>query len=241
MTEGKWFGKGFDPKTFTPPPPQAPGGQARDVYNGSRFIIKMGEERPILFQDGFGECIRFVEHRYAYDPYSKRRHYFPCPAAADGKPCHLCATKVGRYRAVAFTITDRNGFAKRDGSLVKNVKRLFVVEERHLAVLIKKSNEVKNLRHQEFKVARNYKDAVIGDEWTPIKQWTREDYEREKIDFAAYDYDKVIPFTQTAEEQKRFLDENPEFAFGTRPTGDAPAAPHEAAHDEAQEPDSIPF
>lgn len=241
MANGKWFGRGFDPAGFKPPSPSHVG-FGQDPYNRGRFWIRLGEEKPWIFLDGFNECFRFAEHYPGFDVLARRYYHFTCPLVNLDKPCHLHDLKVGVYRAVAFTGIDRNGYipsrGENAGKQITNIKRLLIVPERHLWILVKKNREINGLKFAEFTISRHLRDAVIGDDWSFVRKTNPGELEAQKIDLRPFDYEKVIPINITADDQRKFIDENPAFNFSRK---DSPPAPAETSSSETEIPEDVPF
>lgn len=243
MTEGsKWFGKGFVPGSFTPPPPMNQGPQ--DVYNRGRFYVKADEEKKVLFLDNLEDGFRYVEHYRIWDTVQQRPYFFPCLALM-GKPCYLCEKGCPRHRVLALTVLDVDGYVAKKGENagkhIKNIKRLFVVSERELGLFIRKSNAAGGLKFQEFNVYRsNNKASRLGDDITPLRRRTRAELDAEKVDWKPFDYEKVIPLTLTSDDQKKFFEENPSATWLQSDQQRAPAsAPPGEGVTEA--PEDVPF
>ena len=220
--DAQWFGKGFEPGSYTPPPKQQ--NASNDLYGRGRFYIKVGDKKPVVFLDGLETGHRFVEHFGILDltnhhpPTSYgQKHFFPCLHPMN-KACWLCDAGCPSVRAIAMSIVDVNGYPKRDGTIVKFVKRPFIVYERELPFFMDKSKALNGLKASMFNVARYQKTGpTVGDDYTPVindppyvangkvtKKWVEDN----KIDPSPLKYEEVIPFKMTADEQKAIFAAN---------------------------------
>lgn len=247
MSDGQsWFGRGFVPGQYKPPEDNQ---QQRDVYDPwRRFKVRVGEKRSVVFIDDLEGGMRYIEHFGIIDlsghnpPHSYgKKIVFPCLKGL-GKPCWLCDSKCPMTRAIAMTALDCDGYTKKDGTIVRNVKKLFVVYEREIPFFKDKSATINGLKASIWKVGRyNKMGTTLGDDYSVLmaddkdatgavtmpwvskglvsngrvtKAWAElMKTEAPKLELKAFEYEKEIPFTMTAEDQKRLFANNPTWTW----------------------------
>lgn len=269
MADDKWFGRGFVTGTYKPPENTGGSGGGGDPYRRGRFYVKVGTKKPVVFLDSMETAFKYVEHVSIIDLTGHappktfgQKIFFPCIHAM-GQVCWLCSQKCPYVRALAMTVIDIEGYtSKKDNTVYRNIKRLFVVYEREMQYFIDKSKAVNGLKASMFQVGRYQKlGPTVGDDYTPIlstpdgfvangkvtKKWVTD----EKIDPAPLDYDKVIPFNLKAVDQENLFKENPNWtwdkarkeaaggAVAADPGVNRGAGAATAEHDQAEE--DIPF
>jgi len=182
----------------------------------------------------------YREHVWLWDSASRKYVYFPCLSTMQ-KPCWLCQQNAPADRVMMMTAIDCTGFVvtagKDAGKHIANLKRLLVITEKSRGVFIRHQERLRSLKYQEFEVARSPgKTPSIGDDWQQVGVHTAEELKASGIDITPYEYEKIIPFNLTAEDQERFFRSNPSVSwkskndrsFGNSPAPvaySAPAAP----------------
>jgi hypothetical protein len=173
MADGQsWFGRGFVPGTYTPPPANQ---QQVDLYEPKRrFRVRVGEKRSTVFVDGLEDGMRYIEHYGItdltnYDPAKNMfgdKIAFPCLKGL-GKPCWLCDSKCPLTRAIALTVIDCDGYVSKKGEVYKNLKKFFIIYEREIPFFKDKSASISGLKASIWKVGRYQKmGTTLGDDYS---------------------------------------------------------------------------
>lgn len=247
MSDGQsWFGRGFVPGSYKPPEDTQ---QQRDIYDPwRRFKVRVGEKRNVVYIDGLEDGMRYIEHFGIIDlaghnpPHTYgKKIVFPCLKGL-GKPCWLCDSKCPMTRAIAITALDCDGYTKKTGEIVRNIKKLFVVYEREIPFFKDKSAGINGLKASIWKVGRyNKMGTTLGDDYSLLmaddkdqngaitmpwvskgwvvngrvtKAWAEMmKIEAPKLELKPFDYENEIPFKMTAEDQKRLFSNNPTWTW----------------------------
>lgn len=247
MSDGQsWFGRGFVPGSYKPPEDNQ---QQRDVYDPwRRFKVRVGEKRSVVFIDGLEDGMKYIEHYGIIDlaghnppnSYGKKI-VFPCLKGL-GKPCWLCDSKCPFTRAIANTVLDCDGYTKKDGTIVRNQKKLFVIYEREIPFFRDKSAGVNGMKATIWKVGRYQKlGTTLGDDYSILmaddkdangvvtmpwvskgwvangrvtKAWAAQMViDAPKLELKAFNYEDEIPFKMTSDDQKRLFTNNPTWTW----------------------------
>lgn len=208
-----WFGYGFDPEQHGKGGTSGGGGGSgsSDTYNKSRFFTLVGEGKPIIFLHNLKECLQFVEHDI-WDPDSNRPYHLICRRYLNGidKRCLACEKGSKPHRVLVMSVIDKKGFIlKKPGEPdkeFKNLKRLFIIPYPMIELFVRKEKSAGGLKLKEFEVFRSRKQTSrLGDDFNFVKAVSEDELKAQNVDFAPFDYSKVIPIEgSTYESQLHF-------------------------------------
>lgn len=185
-----------------------------------RFWLKHGAEGEITFVDGqldsqgFLLPPRFYEHQvYLAGSWN---NFYVCPEKTNpqsGDKCPICAGGDKPSMVSVFTVIDHSEYTRKDGSVSKDVPKLFVAKDGTYQILAKKAQKHDGLAGVRFSVSRiGDKAASVGTMFefvskTPVdvlqKQYLRQVQINGQMKtvslFTPADYDKEFVF-KTGEE-----------------------------------------
>ena len=205
-----WYQTGFNALDSIP-----------DLKRQSRFFLKPGEEKKIIFLDS--QPFSFWEHQATIN--GDFRNYFTCLRNMN-KSCPLCDAKVKKYFVGLFTIIEVGQWTDKEGKVHKNPIRLMPIKQTALKIL-KRHEEKGKIKNGLFTVYRSGpKSGTSGDvfdfeEFVNPLEYNPEakvfDYLKECEPMS---YEKLVTIAGLVERDQ--YDDGPTSSFSSAGTGGVP-------------------
>jgi len=192
---GEWFGGGFK-RAREVKEAQESGSFEFGNTEKSRFWVRVGDERQLVFLDDFewklvrGDAETMVvpccHYEYKIDlanhPESWKNCIYITGSTTAGARCVPAERGFSRVYVGTMTVLDITPFKDKESGEERVVprKRLLVGVPSALSILEAKMNKKGNLKLWQYSVTRHEKRSPrIGNDFEAVKQWTEEDLRKE--------------------------------------------------------------